>query len=141
MCFERNEILVVVHEPERRERIARLITEEGFAVTTAGEGLAALRILGDRGFMLIVAATNLPGSLDALAMMRRARQRHPRLKVLYTGEPATRPALGNPDIDDFIATPFERHELIGCVFELLHRPVASGAADLGRRVRAELRAS
>jgi len=141
MCLERNEILVVIHETERRERIARLITDEGFAVTMAGEGLTALRILGDRGFALIVAATNLPGSLDGPAMMRRARQRHPWLKVLYTGKPATRPALGNPDIDDFIAAPFESHELIGCVFELLHRPMAAGAADLGRRVRAELRAS
>ena len=141
MCFERNEILVVVHEPERRERIARLLTDEGFAVNTAGEGLTALRTLGDRGFALIVAATNLPGSLDGPAMMRRARQRHPWLKVLYTGESATRPALGNPDIDDFIAAPFERHDLIGCVFELLHRPMTAGAADLGRSVRAELRAS
>jgi len=33
------------------------------------------------------------------------------MKVLYAGEPATRPAFSNPDTDDFITVPFERHEL------------------------------
>ncbi len=141
MRFEMNEILVVVHEPDQRERIARLLTDEGFATTKAADGLTGLRALGDRRFAMVVAATDLPGSLDGPAIVRHARRRNPRLKILYTGEPATRPAFGNPDIDDFIATPFDRHELIGCVFELLHRPMAGGAADLGRRVRAELKAS
>jgi DNA-binding response OmpR family regulator len=140
MRFEMNEILVVVHEPDQRERIAGLLTDEGFATTKAADGLTALRALGDRRFAMVVAATDLPGSLHA-AIVRHARRRNPRLKILYTGEAATRPAFGNPDIDDFIAMPFDRHELIGCVFELLHRSVAAGAADLGRRVRAELNAS
>ena len=136
-----NDILVVVHEPERRERIVRLLADEGFAVTAAAEGLAALRASADRRLGLVVAAMDLPGSLDGPTTVRQARQHHPGLKVLYTGEPAVRPALSNPDTEDFIAAPFERHELIGCVFELLHREAGGEAADLGRRVRAELRAS
>ena len=141
MCLQGSEILVVVHEPEPRERIARLLTDEGFAVTTAGEGLTALRVCPNRRLGLIMAATNLPGSLDGPAIVRRMRPRYPEMKVLHLGEPATRPALGNPDTDDFIAMPFERHELIGCVFELLHRAPAAEATDLSRRVRAELKAS
>jgi CheY-like chemotaxis protein len=141
MYPQETEILVVVHEPERRERIGRLLADEGLAVTAATEGLAALRASRNRQFDLIVAATDLPGSLDGPATVRRARQRHPWVKALYTGDPSTRPASGNPDIDDFIAAPFERHELIGCIFELLHREAAAGIADLGRRVRTDLRVS
>jgi len=135
------DILVVVHDPERREQIARLLTDEGFAVTMAADGLAALRVCAVRRFGLIVAATDLPGSLDGPGIVRRVRRRQPGMKVLYAGEPATRPAFSNPDTDDFITVPFERHELIGCVYELLHRTAAAVAAGLGRRIRAEVKAS
>ena|SRR5579862_7329245 len=133
-----NEILVVAHQPNRRERITQFLADEGFAVTAAAEGLAALRAFGDRQFGLVVAAVDLPGSLDGLATVRRARRRQPGLRALYTGEPASRPLLANPATEDFIAAPFERRELIGCVFELLHRAAMDEAADLGRRIRAEI---
>jgi len=136
-----NDILVVVNETERRELIARLLSGEGFAVTAAGDGLTALRACADRRFGLIVAATDLPGSLDGPAIVRQARRRQPGLRVLHTGEPASRPILAYADSDDFIAAPFDRAELIGCVFELLHRSEGSEVADLGRRIRAEARAS
>lgn len=141
MYLQGNEILVVVNEAERRELITCLLAGEGFAVTAAGDGLSALRACANRRFGLIVAATDLPGSLDGPAIVRRARLRQPWLRVLHTGEPASRPILAYPDTDDFIAAPFDRAELIGCVFELLHRPAGSEVADLGRRVRAEARAS
>ena len=135
-----NDVLVVDHEPQRRERIVRLLADEGFAVTKATEGLAALRVSASRRFALIVAAIDLPGSLDGCATVRRARLRQPWVRALYTGEPAIRPVMGGLGTDDFIAAPFERHELLGCVFELLHRAAAE-AADLARSVRTELKAS
>jgi CheY-like chemotaxis protein len=135
------EILVVVNDLARRERIARILTEDGFAVTETAEGLAALRAVGSRRFSLIVADMSLPGSLDGLTTVRRARQRQPWLRALYTGKAARRPIQVNPDTDDFIAAPFERWELLGCTFELLQRGEMAGASDLARRVRAELRAS
>ena len=134
-------ILVVVHDAERRELIARLLAAEGFTVTTAGDGLSALRACARQRFGVIVAATDLPGSIDGLAIVRQARRRQPWLRALHTGEPATRLPLGHTDVADFIATPFERAEFVGCVFELLHRTAGSEATDLGRRVRAEVRAS
>lgn len=136
-----NEILVVVHDFERRELIARLLSAEGFAVAAAGDGLTALRACANWRFGVIVAATDMPGSIDGFAIVRRARHRQPWLKALYTGEPATRVALAHTDMADFIAAPFERAELVGCVFELLHRSAGSEAADLCRRVRAEVRVS
>lgn len=140
MYPEGQEVLVVIDDRERRERVARILAEEGFAVTAAAEGLAALRAVGARRYALAVAAARLPGSLDGPTAIRQARIRQPWLKALYIGDCGTRPVLGNPETDDVIVAPFERRELIGCTFELLHRRGAE-AADLSRRARVALKAS
>ena len=134
------EILVVVNDRERRERAARILADEGFTVTEATEGLAALRAVSTQRYALLVAAAQLPGLLDGPTTVRQARVRQPWLKALYIAELGHRPVRGNPDTDDVIAAPFERHELIGCTFELLQRN-AGPTADLSRRARTELRAS
>jgi two-component system phosphate regulon response regulator OmpR len=140
MYPEGQEILVVVVDRERRERVARLLANEGFAVTAAAEGLAALRAIGIRDYGMIVAAVRLPGALDGPTTVRQARTRQPWLKALYIADSGARPAQGDSDVDDTIAAPFEDHELIGCIFELLHRGAAE-ATDFRRRARIALRAS
>lgn len=135
------EILVVDDNSERRERIARILADEGFTVTAAAEGLTALRAAGARRFSLTIAAVRLPGSVDGPTTVRHARARQPWLKALYTVDVGAPPERRDPDTDDFIAAPFERRELLGCVFELLQRGGARGASDLARRVRTEIRAS
>ena len=140
MYPEGQEILVVIDDRERRGRVARILADEGFAVSAAAEGLAALRAVGARHYAMIVAAARLPGSLDGATTVRQARTRQPWLKALYIEDCSIRRGRGNPDSEDFICAPFERHELIGCTFELLQRGAAE-AADLSRRVRTELHAS
>jgi DNA-binding response OmpR family regulator len=140
MYPEGQEILVVVDDRELRGRVTQILRDEGFAVTAAAEGLTALRQAGARRYALIIAGRHLPGSLDGPTTVRQARTRQPWLKALHLAERGMRPLRGNPDNDDVIAAPFERHELIGCTFELLQRGGAE-AADLSRRVRTELRAS
>jgi CheY-like chemotaxis protein len=141
MYADGREILVVVHEPKRRERIVRILAGEGFAVTVASEGLSALRAAGARHYSLIIASTALPGSLDGPSTVRRARQRQPWLKALYVADAAGRPALANPETDDVITVEFQHWELLGCTFELLQREPMADVADLVRRIRTELRAS
>jgi two-component system OmpR family response regulator len=134
------EILVVVDDREHRTRVAQILRDEGFAVTAAAEGLAALRHANAQHYALIIAAQRLPGSLDGPTTVRQARARQPWLKALYLGDRGVPPVRGNPDSDDVIAAPFERHELLGCTFELLQRGTTD-AADLSRRLRTEVRAS
>ena len=131
------DILVVDHDPARRSRIEQIVAREGFTAAGANEGLAALRLLGQRRFALIIAAIGLPGSLDGLATVRQARARQPWLRALFTGDAAERPRRGDPEGDDFIAAPFHPSELLGCVFELLHREAASAGCDgpRGRSIR------
>jgi two-component system cell cycle sensor histidine kinase/response regulator CckA len=135
------EILVVDSDLARRERVVRILAQEGFSVTPTAEGLSALRAVGAKRFALAIAALRLPGSLDGPTTLRQARARQPGLKALFTDGSGALPERRNPDIDDFIASPFERHELLGCVFELLQRGDIGAGPDLRRRVRAELRVS
>ena len=141
MYADGREILAVVHEPERRERIVRILAGEGFAVTAASEGLSALRAVGAQHYSLIIASAALPGSLDGATTVRCARQRQPWLKALYVAEAASRPTLADPETDDVITVEFQRWELLGCTFELLQREAMGDAADLVRRIRTELKAS
>lgn len=140
MYPEGQEILVVIDDREKRERIVRILGDEGFAVTAAAEGLAALRAIGTRRFAMAVAATRLPGSLDGAMTIRQARAKQPWLKALFLDDSGIRRGRGNPDTDDFITAPFERHELIGCTFELLQRGAAA-PRDLSLRARTEFRVS
>lgn len=138
MYPEGQEILVVVDDREKRERIVRILGDEGFAVTAAGEGLAALRAVGVRRFAMAVTAARLPGSLDGATTIRQARAKQPWLKALFLDDSGLRRDRGNPETDDFITAPFERHELIGCTFELLQRGAAA-SRDLSLRARTDLR--
>jgi DNA-binding response OmpR family regulator len=142
MYPEGQKILIVIDDPGCRQRSAAILRDAGFSVTEAAAGLAGLRAIGAQRFALIVVATHLPGSLDGRTTVRQARTRQPWLKALFVedhrSENRARPPVGNPDSDDLIFAPFERHELIGCIFELLHRAAAS--YDLARRARTALRA-
>ena len=142
MYPEGHEILVVVNDAVCRERIVRILRDEGFAVTEAAAGLAALRAMSARRFTLVIAGTGLPGSLDGRTTVRQARIRQPWLKALFIEDHhlrgGARLSVRNPDSDDLIFAPFERHELIGCVFELLQRSAAT--YDLARRARTALAA-
>jgi CheY-like chemotaxis protein len=134
---EWQDILVVDQDPVRRALIERILTEDGFEVTAVSEGLAALRAAGSGRFALIVAAIGLPGTLDGAATVRQVRARQPWVRALFIDHPAGLSRRDYPDCDDVIGAPFQRRELLGCVFELLHRDVLPDAADLGRRCRAE----
>jgi DNA-binding response OmpR family regulator len=141
MYPEGQAILVVVDDAAQRQQIARLLTDEGFGVTEAAQGLSALRAIGARRYALMIAELRLPGSLDGRSTARQARLRQPWLKTLYTDEYGHRPDRGDSETADFIPLPCERYELLGCVFELLQRGAAGAESDLARRVRAERRAS
>ena len=77
MYPEGHDILVVIADRKRRERVARVLGDEGFAVSAAAEGLAALRAIGTRRFALVIAAARLPGSLDGETTVRQARVAQP----------------------------------------------------------------
>ena len=114
-------ILVVEGDERVRTIIEKTLCEEGFTVTAVTDAAAALAALERARFALAVIEVNLPGPLDGLAAARRARAVQPALRCLFTARAPPGAVWDNPDRDDFIARPFDRRELLGCVFELLHR--------------------
>lgn len=114
-------ILVVENDERVRAIIEQTLSEEGFAVTAVGDGASALKALEREDFALAVMEVSLPGAIDGIAAARRARAMRPALRCLFTARFPPGSVWDNPDSDDFIARPFDRRELLGCVFELLHR--------------------
>ena len=101
-------------------------------MTAVGDGSAALRRIEAKPFALVVAEIRLPGPLDGMTTIRKARARQPGFKCLFTLWFAPAPLWNNVELEDFIAKPFHRRDLVGCVFELLQRDAAVGgvvAAD------------
>ncbi|MBP1804945.1 PAS domain S-box protein [Rubellimicrobium aerolatum] len=75
--------LVVDDEPVVRALVAEVLRERDFAVLEAGDGPAALELLGPgRRFDLLVTDLGLPG-LDGRQLADRAREGRPDLKVLF----------------------------------------------------------
>jgi DNA-binding response OmpR family regulator len=122
------EILVIDGDERTRTLIEQTLAEQGFTVTTVGDGDAALRRIEAKPFALVVAEIRLPGSLDGMTTVQYARAQQPGLKCLFTSGFAPAHHWNNVELDDFIAKPFRRRELVGCVFELLQRDGAAGGA-------------
>ena len=118
-----HEILLIDDEVERRRACEDILLGEGFAVTAVAEGVSAIRAAASQRFALAIAAMDLPGMLDGPTTIRRIRARQPGLRALLIGDVARRPPLRRRDREDFIASPFHRRDLLGCVFEMLHRKV------------------
>jgi DNA-binding response OmpR family regulator len=121
-------ILVVDGDDTARALIEHTLADQGFAVTAVADGQAALSQIETKPFAAVIAEIRLPGTLDGLMAVRRARALQPRLKCLFTSRLAPAPPWCNHELDEFIAKPFHPRELLGCVFELIERDAASKSA-------------
>ena len=70
---------------------------------------------------LAVVDIRLPGGLGGPETVRRAKVKHPGLKVIFISGAEPPPGCCDSDRNDFVTKPFLKRELLGCVFELLLR--------------------
>ncbi len=116
-------VLVVDDEGAIRDMLARLLRKHGLSVTTATDGLDALRhIEGDEPFDLLVTDMIMPG-MDGSELIAAARARRPSLSVLaisgYAGDLARR----NISADvPWLQKPFSAHDLIAAIDRALAPP-------------------
>jgi two-component system, NtrC family, response regulator AtoC len=75
-------ILIAEDEEGIRSFLSAALQDEGHQVTTVPDALAALRVLHDRSFDLLLTDLKMPGALDGIDLLRRAKADQPELEVV-----------------------------------------------------------
>ncbi|MHC4472009.1 MAG: sigma-54-dependent transcriptional regulator, partial [Planctomycetota bacterium] len=126
-------VLVVDDEPKIRQLLQRLLEREGYRVSTAGDGAAALEeILRERP-ALVITDLKMPG-MDGVELLKRARSIDPDLPVVlitaYASMETAVEAL-REGVDDYITKPFSINEMKKVVGRILtNRTLAAENARL-----------
>jgi two-component system response regulator MprA len=124
-------VLVVDDDPDVREAVETALELEGHSVTTAADGLAALKRLGQVGFDAVVLDVLMP-NLDGFEVCRRLRAAGNRTPILIlTARDSEEDTILGLDLgaDDYLVKPFALGELLARVRALLRRtrPVGEDA--------------
>ena len=116
-------ILVVDDEPEVRKVVRSVLEADGYEVTEAADGPAALTLMGSvggpRGPHLVVLDVMMPG-IDGIEVCRQIP--HDRMKVLMLtarDDAETRTAAEDAGADRYMTKPFSAVDLLDAVRELL----------------------
>jgi two-component system alkaline phosphatase synthesis response regulator PhoP len=116
-------VLVVEDDPHLAAGVAENLRAEGYEVSTAGDGEAALAWLGGHACALIVLDVMLPG-IDGFGVCRTLRGQGNNTPVLFLtarGDPADRVRGLESGGDDYLAKPFHLQEFLLRVRAILRR--------------------
>ena len=119
----RGSVIVVDDEPQVRRLLARILRDEGFAVTPVGCGTEALSLLVDRPDIVIL-DMRLP-DLSGPDVARQVWRRWPDLPILFISgypEPALRDRGAEALVQAFLPKPFTGEQLVETVLRLLPTP-------------------
>jgi len=75
-------ILIVDDEACIREFLADALEADGHETTTAEDGYTALKLLHERGYDLMITDLRMPGALDGMDLVRKARSELPEMEVI-----------------------------------------------------------
>ena len=125
-------VLVVDDEPPIVDLVTGYLEREGWAVKTAGDGLAALEAIESWGPDAVVLDLMLPG-VDGVEVCRRMRAFSDAYVLMLTArsEEIDRIVGLTVGADDYMAKPFSPRELVARMKALLRRPrvaVSAGGA-------------
>jgi two-component system OmpR family response regulator len=115
-------ILVVDDHRELRELVSRILTKEGFRVTTAQDGQTMRKVLADARIDLVLLDIMMPGE-DGLAICRslRATSQMPVIMLTARGEELDRVIGLEMGADDYLSKPFGGRELVARIKAVLRR--------------------
>jgi two-component system response regulator MprA len=124
----RGRVLVVDDDPDVREAVETALELDGHGVTTAADGLAALKRLGQAEFDAVVLDVLMP-NLDGFEVCRRLRASGNRTPVLIlTARDSEQDTIRGLDLgaDDYLVKPFGLGELLARVRALMRRTRPAG---------------
>ncbi len=115
-------LLVVDDDPRLADLLRRYLSRQGYAVSVAGDGVAAQAQLRRFVFDLVVLDVMLPDR-DGFALAREIRRRSdvPILFLTARGETGDRIAGLEAGADDYLVKPFEPRELLLRIATILRR--------------------
>jgi len=114
---EPTRLLIVDDDPEMRELLSEVLTEEGYAVTEATDGAHALIRLRAEGFGAIILDKNMPGlsGLDLLPGIRAMCPDTPVIVITAFGNPDTYDRAVQCGAYDHLFKPFPMMQLVRLV--------------------------
>lgn len=115
-------VLVVDDEKNMRSLLRIYLSQEGFEVTEAEDGYAAIDLLNVNTFDLIVLDVMMPG-MDGLELCRRIRESGQVPILMLTARSETKDKVLGLQLgaDDYLVKPFDPEELTARVNALLRR--------------------
>ena len=120
------QILLVEDDPDLRETLLDVLSDQGYEVTAVGSGQQAVEQASHRPFDLVVTDIRMEGmdGLEALAQTRKIQPSVASLVVSgYAGEHETLKAL-SLNVGGYLKKPFAVNEFLNSVGELLHKRAA-----------------
>src|SRR3974390_648880 len=126
-------ILIVDDHREMRDLVSRALAEEGFRVSTAGDGKTMRKVMADANIDLVLLDLMLPGE-DGLSLCRslRAESDIPIIMLTAKGDEVDGVIGLEMGADDYLPKPFGSRELIDRIRAVLRRgrldPDAQAAA-------------
>src|SRR5687768_5695221 len=131
-------ILVVDDERDMRLLLRYQLEQEGYHVTEASDGKAALRVLRESQPGVIITDVRMP-FMSGLELLREVKQLHPATEVIVaTGYAEVETAIEcmRAGAFDLLRKPFDIHEMYSCVSRALDRHRLNVSADLVRASQA-----
>jgi len=132
-------ILVVDDEASARSGLEKLLTQEGYTVDTAADGLLALEVIAERPPALIVTDLKMP-NLDGMGLLGKLRERNLDIPAIVTtafGEVSVAVQAMRAGAEDYLTKPIDFDALLLAVERALQRrEVATEAENLRRQLRA-----
>jgi len=110
-------VLVAEDDGEMLDLIRRVLTDEGYAVLTAGDGQEALARLDDGEFDIVLTDVRMPGA-DGVAVLRRAMTRklhQPVILMTAFGSISSAVEAMREGAFHYLAKPFDLDDLLGIV--------------------------
>jgi two-component system, OmpR family, response regulator len=122
-------ILIVDDHRDIRDVVSRVLTKEGFRVSTAPDGRAMRKVLADSRIDLILLDLMLPGE-HGLSLCRalRAESSIPIIMLTAKGDEVDRVIGLEMGADDYLPKPFGSRELVARINAVLRRSQNTGAA-------------
>ena len=128
--FENANILVVDDDRDIVNAIAKLLTNEGYKVIKAYNGIEAIESLTENDIQLILIDVMMPKMDGLSAMMKIRTTKNIPIIVLSAKSEDTDKILGlSMGADDYITKPYNPQELVARVGANLRRYLALGAAN------------